>query len=520
MRILLALGLAAVLAVPAGADHHDYDPLPRVPPGFTVQPYAHIGGVLTSLAFGPDTRDDYGEAQRLYATDYAGGRVVAIDDVAGAGQVSEFADGLRNPLGVVVADDGTVFVSDAEASRDGPFGARTYGRVWRLTDTDGDGTADTRALVLADLPNGRHNTNGMAIGPDGFLYVANGNSTDNGIAGGDPEVVPWSGAVIRIDPGATDVSLAELDPADALVATGMRNLYDLAFSPVDPDLLFIPTNGADDPASDDLLYATDVARTEVVDGLERRVVDDFGFPSCLYNRRDRGDLEPFDNPGPGVLDAFGACPVDTVPRPLTTFGLHVSANSLDFQRTTAWGEAYQGDAFVTEWGNLFPGDGPRGRRITRVELDDSGTRVERVHPFMSGVAPLGLAFDADGRMFVGDFAGAISVVDRVVEVPDVVEVQISAFQFLPQALVVPEGTTVRWVNDDVLGIPHVVTGQAAVQHDAQVGDGSAMSSSVLGVGASHEHRFDRIGTWKYWCTIDPAHQALMHGSVTVVPAGG
>jgi plastocyanin len=385
-------------------------------------------------------------------------------------------------------------------------------------------------VVLKDLPNGRHNTNGMQIGPDGMLYVTNGNSTDDGIQGGAPEVLPWTGAVIRIDPDLTDVSLADIIEDEewaqqALAATGMRNLFDLTFSPFDPGMLFIPTNGSDDPASDDLLYATDVTRTQtVVDpdtGEEREVPvhDDFGFPSCLYNKLERGDLEPYDNPGDGVIDEFGPCPVSTVPRPVETFGLHVSANGLDFQRTDAWGEEYRNDLFVAQFGNFF-GERPRGRRVMRVELDDSGAQVERIRPFLSGIAPLGLTFGPDGRLFVGDFSGAIYAVDQVAEVPNEVEVLISNYQFMPQALVIPEGTTVRWLNDDVFGLPHVVVSQAAVRADGTVDEGGEINSPVLSPSDSHTYRFDRAGTWKYWCTIDPAHQATMHATVTVVPAGG
>ncbi len=59
--------------------------------------------------------------------------------------------------------------------------------------------------MISGLPNGRHNTNGLAIGADGMLYITNGNSTDSGFGeeGGAPEVQPYSGSVLRVDPTAT-----------------------------------------------------------------------------------------------------------------------------------------------------------------------------------------------------------------------------------------------------------------------------------------------------------------------------
>ncbi|MDQ4064804.1 MAG: hypothetical protein M3161_02020 [Actinomycetota bacterium] len=391
-----------------------------LPPGFTVSVFAESEGVPTSLAFGRDTREGADRnAQRLYVTDFVGNRVIVFDDLGGvAGRGIEFASGFRSPLGVVAGPDGSVYVADAEASRQGPYGLRVYGRVWRVRDTDGDGIADQQKVVIKDLPNGRHNTNGMAFGPDGMLYVTNGNSTDDGVEGGEAEVVPWSGSLIRVNPKWTDVSLADLPIRKTLVATGWRNVYDVAFSPLKRGLAFVPMNGTDDarqgstgenpvdPAledSDDLLYATDVTDKKA---------DHFGFPSCLYNLAKRGDLKPYENPNPDVIDTFGPCPLRSVPRPLSSFGLHPSANGLAFQTTDAWGEEFRNDLFVAEWGSIF--GMPSGHRVVRIELDGSGTKVEAQSGFFEIDLPLDVTFDAAGVMYVADFSGSIFRIDKTV----------------------------------------------------------------------------------------------------------
>ena len=391
-------------------------PIP-LEPGFTITPYAATGGTPSSLTFGPDTRDGE-KGQRLYVADNAGGSILAIDDLGGVGSPpAVFAEGFDGPLGVVAGKDGSIYVADAEPAREGPYGFRPYGRVWRVIDTNGDGTADKQYVVLKDLPNGRHNTNGMAFGPDGKLYIANGNSTDDGVEGGEAEVVPWSGSVIRIDPRMKGTSLAELFVGKALVATGGRNLYDVAFSPVDPGLLFVPMNGIDDARqgstgdnpinpdledSDDLLYSTSIT--------DKRV-DHFGFPSCLYNLAERGDLEPYDNPNPDVIAKFGLCP-DYVTRPVSSFGLHTSSDGLEFQRTDAWGAEHENDLFVAEWGNLF--GPPAGHDVVRIQLDESGSKVVSQSRFLVMDTPLDLTFDAAGVMYVADFSGQIFRVDRVI----------------------------------------------------------------------------------------------------------
>ena len=386
-------------------------------PGFAVLTYAQTGGTPSSLAFGKDTRDG-ADGQRLYVTDNAGGTVLAIDDVGGAGgQPDVFAEGFRGPLGVVAAKDGSVYVADAEEAREGPFGFRSYGRVWRVIDKDQDGVADKQYVVLKDLPNGRHNTNGMAFGPDGLLYVTNGNSTDDGLEGGESEVVPWSGSLVRVDPKAKNVSITDLPRRKTLVATGWRNVYDVAFSPVDASLAFVPHNGVDDARqgstgenpvdpnledSDDLLFITDT---------DDRKRDDFGFPSCLHNLSEKGSLKPYENPNPEVIDKFGGCDIGSTPRPASSFGLHTSSDGLAFQTTRSWGPDYRNDLFVAEWGNLF--GPPAGHDVVRVQMDKSGRKVVSQSVFVELDVPLDLTFDAAGAMYVADFSGAIFKIDQI-----------------------------------------------------------------------------------------------------------
>ena len=393
-------------------------PMPRpLEPGFYVVPYAATGGTPSSLAFGPDTRDGQ-DGERLYVADNAGGEILVIDDNSGVGSPPEvFATGFDGPLGVVARDDGSVYVADAEGAREGPFGMRSYGRVWRVIDTDADGVADKQYVVLKDLPNGRHNTNGMAFGPDGMLYVTNGNSTDDGVEGGESEVLPWSGSLVRVDPDAKNASIADLPQRKALVATGWRNVYDVAFSPIDPSLAFIPMNGVDDARqgstgenpvdpnledSDDSLFAT---------AIDDRRIDDFGFPSCLFNESPQGDLEPNENPNPDVIAKFGPCSKRT-PRPLSSFGLHTSSDGLAFQATDNWGADHQDDLFVAEWGSLF--GPPAGHDIIRVQLDESGRKVVSQSSFLELDFPLDVTFDAAGVMFVADFSGQIFKVDKAI----------------------------------------------------------------------------------------------------------
>ncbi|MGH2729255.1 MAG: PQQ-dependent sugar dehydrogenase, partial [Actinomycetota bacterium] len=235
------------------------------------------------------------------------------------------------------------------------------------------------------------------------------------------EVVPWSGSVVRVDPDSKNVSLADLPRKKTLVATGWRNVYDLAFSPFDPTEAYVPMNGLDDaregeggenPAdpnledSDDLLYVTDIDDKKA----GRAVIDDFGFPSCLYNLEERGNLKPYDNPNSQTIKQFGKCPKATVPRPVLSFGLHTSSDGLAFQTTSEWGEEYTNDLFVAEWGNLF--GQPAGHDVVRVDFDADGKIVGQ-SIFMEGPAPIDVVFDAAGAMYVLDFSGQVTKVVKI-----------------------------------------------------------------------------------------------------------
>ncbi|MDQ3935834.1 MAG: PQQ-dependent sugar dehydrogenase [Actinomycetota bacterium] len=422
---MIAVGAIGACAGAAGADDDPQLARAIVPPaGFGHEFWSKVPAP-TSLAFGPDGK--------LYVTSLDGSVYVIGKDRF----PRPFATGLTQPLGVVVADDGRVYVSDSEKDGDG----LAWGKVLVLEDGDGNGSADRRATVVERLPNGRHNTNGLAFGPDGDLYVANGNRTDDGIECGPPptpvdcgnpgEDQPLSGSLIRVDPDARGATASD----DMVVATGMRNVFDVAFWPNDRSIAYLPTNGPDDPAADDVLYATDVDDFDEQppadpEGEPTRTprIDDMGFPSCLYNAHENAgagevgghhehgkSLSPMDNPNAAVIERFGPCPKDSVHRPVATFGGHVSADGLAFAHGSRFPGSYANDLFVAEWGNMWGAEDGHavGHKIVRVNLRDDGTIARDHHgmpsvtEFASGALPIDLAFGPDGAMYVADQEGFV-----------------------------------------------------------------------------------------------------------------
>lgn len=76
------------------------------------------------------------------------------------------------------------------------------------------------------------------------------------------------------------------------------------------------------------------------------------------------------------------------------------------------------------------------------------------------------------------------------------EIEIRNFPFLRDALTVPFGTEVIWINDDT--IDHTVT----------CDDGSFHSGN-LAPGERFRYRFDRPGNYRYHCEIHPSEQGMI-----------
>jgi glucose/arabinose dehydrogenase len=387
----------------AGAD-------PNLPAGFKSTLLTTDIPNPSSLTFGPDGK--------LYVC-AIDGNVWVVNPVPGAARIFGDVDGVDDgpfvdwPIGILVDRRGTVFVSDSWFD---PITGHLNGRVRALRDTDGDGVADVNEVVLDGLPNGRHNNNNLAFGPDGYIYLPNGSRTDDGIHGsfciiGGEQVysndcpgedVTYSGTILRIDPKRRNQT-----PADTrVVARGMRNMYDIVFWPKDPRYLFIGMNGSDVPEADDLLF-----RANVIDGN----VDDMGWPSCLYNigAMNGYPLIPVPNPVPGVANLFGPCDKKAprhLNRPLLTFGKHVAVAGLAFA-PRSFARGYAGDLFAAEFGQDEPALGPAGHQIVRIRIGDDGfSKTGKdgnpvLEHFAFGAttdAPVDLVFGSDGAMYVLD----------------------------------------------------------------------------------------------------------------------
>ena len=313
----------------------------QVPPGFSLIKFADLYRP-TGFAF---------DAQRrLYVTSQDGNVYILQDENQDgrADSRSTLATGYYFPLGVAVhAPSGEVYVS-------------YQGAITVLGDQDGDGRSDTERLLVNDLPFDKHQNDNLEFGPDGWLYIGVGSTCD---ACEDPD--PRNASILRfnVETGQSEI-----------VASGMRNPFDIAFHPETGEL-FATDNGRDDLG----MEAPFEELNHIVPG------GDYGYPNC-WNEQDQPGCE------------------NTIP-PIAFFESHSSANGVDIYNGQEFPAEYRGNAFVTIFGSWLKANVQTG--IQRVVLTPNGqsfsAEASWFIQFPAGVMPLPLLFGPDDAMYVGDY---------------------------------------------------------------------------------------------------------------------
>ncbi len=195
-----------------------------LPEGFTIE-----------LAAGPDLVPrpivaDFDDQGRLYVADSSGSnekvevqlakrphRIVRLEPADATGKftrASTFADKMMFPEGVM-HHAGAIYVSAPPS-------------IWKLTDKDGDGVAETRVEWFngATLTGCANDLHGPYLGPDGWIYWCKGafaeQKHDIGRADGKPFATKASHIFRRRPEGGN------LEP---VMTGGMDNPVDVAFTP-------------------------------------------------------------------------------------------------------------------------------------------------------------------------------------------------------------------------------------------------------------------------------------------------
>lgn len=356
-------------------------------------------------------------------------------------KVMPFATGLDHPRWLHVLPNGDVLVAESNRQPSPPKGLRGFiekqimgiagaevpsaDRISLLRDADGDGKAEMRSILLAELtspfgmalldgdlyvadtdallrfpytpgatridapgerivalpansPN-RHWTKGMVAGADGRLYISVGSNSDHGENGMAAET--FRAAIWIVDPASRTA---------ALFAAGLRNPVGLDFEPR-TGVLWTVVNERDELGNDLVPdYLTSVRRGGF-----------YGWPHFYYgDRRDPRVPQPPSEPAVRVIAADYA------------LGSHVAPLGLAFAKDDRLGPAFSQGAFIGQHGswNRRPATGYSVVYVPFRKGRPSGKPVEVLTGFRTeqGTAqgrPAGVAMGLDGALLVADDVG-------------------------------------------------------------------------------------------------------------------
>ena len=362
---------------------------PKVPPGFSVEPFA------TGLS-GPRLIRVAPNGDIFIAETYSGRvRVIhAADGAAKPEKLEVFAQGLDEPFGIAFYPPGPdpkwVYVADTNA-------------ILRFPYMNGDLSARGEPeVVVKGLPTGGHTTRDVIFSPDGSkMYVSVGSASNDadslrgeatqeeGFIGSHPLGAAWGREENRAD-------VLVFDPqghAGRIFATGLRNCVGLAIHPQTKDL-WCSTNERDG-LGDDLPpdYMTRVKEGSF-----------FGWPwyyiGAHRDPRHKGEREDL---------------AEKVSVPDVLLQPHSAPLAMAFYEppsgaaSGAFPKEFHGDAFVALHGS-WNRSKRTGYKVVRIKLDHGASRGEYqdfLTGFVTGDAnvwgrPVGVAVAHDGALIVSE----------------------------------------------------------------------------------------------------------------------
>lgn len=357
------------------------NPFVAIQPGFVVEEIAGGFQLPTNIAFIPNPGGQPDDPL-FYVTELYGTIKVVTND----GTVSDYATGLLNfnPTGnfpgsgeqgltgiVVDSDTGDVIVSRVRDT-DGLPGGEHHPQVVRFSSNDGGMTASSETVLLDMIGESQgqsHQISNLSIGPDGMLYVHNGDGFDASTA---LNLDSYRGKILRMDlngnplPDNPFYDLGNgINSRDYIFAYGFRNPFGGAWR-----------------ASDGALY--EVENGPSVDRLAK--VDQGG--NYGWNGTDASmQINAIYNWDPA----------------------HAPVNITFIEDETFGGSNYPNEyrdlAYVSESGPTY-GLGPQalGKRIVSFELDSNGDLLSGPESFVEYIGTgrgsvVGLASGPDGLYF-------------------------------------------------------------------------------------------------------------------------
>jgi glucose/arabinose dehydrogenase len=275
------------------------------------------------------------------------------------------------------------------------------GTISRLTGPD-----FAREDIVSGLPVSvqEHGTNGIAFDAQGRLYIAQGGTTNAGVASNRhtrPET-PLSGAVLLADltdpsfdgavtylpPDQVTEAVRQISGDVRVFAAGFRNPYDVVAH--SNGKVYATDNGAN-PGDGPMSASCAQDGGDIWAPDELNLIIDGGYYGHPNRNRGQSDLRqcvyrlPDDTSG------------ESVP-PIATLAYSASANGLAEYTSDSFGGLMRGDLIYVEWVR---------QRIWRVDLSDDGATVLSISQLVPGEfeQPLDVAVGPDGTVYIAEFLG-------------------------------------------------------------------------------------------------------------------
>lgn len=273
-----------------------------------------------------------------------GGRVLRCVDKDGDGKVDEVKVFARmdHPRGLIY-ENGSVWVMHPPV-------------LSVFHDDDGDGVADREEVLVTGLTTeligtrgGDHTTNGIRLGLDGWIYIADGDYGIRRAVGKDGTALSLrGGGILRVRPDGTELEV---------FATGLRNPFDLG---MDPSLNLFTRDNNNDGGGWDIRVSHLVQTAH------------YGYTQLYANFPD--EIMP----------------------PLGEFGAG-SGTGVKFIEDSRWPAPYRGALLTGDWGR---------NEVYRCELRSHGPTFDlRQDRFLRFPRPTGMDLDANGHLYVASWRG-------------------------------------------------------------------------------------------------------------------
>lgn len=382
-----------------------------------LEPVRFTRGVLAGAGFTTSAPSSLAVASggALFVAD-TNGRIQRVElasptAIAGSTQITSALD-LQEVFGIAIdatdpSPEPAIYVSNTVSGFSDAGQAPLGSYPGKITRLSGPAYA-SRDDVITGLPvsNSGHQTNGLAFGPDGQLYIAQGSTTNAGIKSSAGlflrEEVPTSAAMLRADihaagfdgnitysPEATYSTAVTVTGGDVSVfASGLRNPYDLVFH--SNGRLYATDNGPNAGYGPPSTGCASQGSVDANAGDELNVIVAgayYGHPN--RNRGQQIDVrECVYHAGTEASSGGYTAPIAMLP---------ASSNGLAEYTAAPFSGQMAGDLLYVSWV-----DGT----LHRVRLTPDGLGVAEDLTLASGfVNPLDVAVGPDGTIYVAEWGG-------------------------------------------------------------------------------------------------------------------